>query len=332
MVGLTLNLKYMNKFKLLLLFLFSGLIINAQNCENDTIDPYFVGMVNDITLSCSDELSSIIFPQAFDNCDTLVDIEYVEEQIPGFCPQNVTYIRIYRAYDDSGNESVETQTIYVVDETPPTFDSSYETFVIHCGDEVSPPVPSVTDNCNLTKLIGIDEGGAGDACDFRLNRVWYAYDGCNNVSAFIQTIIYLDDTPPSIIADSYIEVEPDQNLDTVFASIEDACSSVNVNYTDLVLPGGNIIRTYNAYDECGNSSTFTQTIHIGNGNNHVAICHHLGNGNWITIYVAAPAVPAHLGHGDYLGPCDDSIENSMLPGVKLERDINGNIHKIVKLK
>jgi hypothetical protein len=50
-----------------------------------------------------------------------------------------------------------------------------------------------------------------------------------------------------------------------------------------------------------------QHIHVqvkqGNGNNTVAICHQLGNGNSITIYVAPAAVSAHLAHGDYLGTC-----------------------------
>ena len=37
----------------------------------------------------------------------------------------------------------------------------------------------------------------------------------------------------------------------------------------------------------------------------VAICHQLGNGGSITIYVDEDAVQAHLNHGDYLGVCDD---------------------------
>ena len=47
----------------------------------------------------------------------------------------------------------------------------------------------------------------------------------------------------------------------------------------------------------------------GNGNNTVAICHRLGNGNYITIYVAPAAVQAHLGHGDYLGVCNENNDD-----------------------
>ena len=47
----------------------------------------------------------------------------------------------------------------------------------------------------------------------------------------------------------------------------------------------------------------------GNGNNTVAICHRLGNGNYITIYVAPSAVNAHLGHGDYLGVCNENNDD-----------------------
>jgi hypothetical protein len=48
----------------------------------------------------------------------------------------------------------------------------------------------------------------------------------------------------------------------------------------------------------------------GNGNNTVAICHQLGNGSYITIYVAPAAVNAHLGHGDVLGACNQNNDYS----------------------
>jgi hypothetical protein len=47
----------------------------------------------------------------------------------------------------------------------------------------------------------------------------------------------------------------------------------------------------------------------GNGNNTVAICHQLGNGSYITIYVAPAAVNAHLGHGDVLGACNQNNDD-----------------------
>ncbi|MFM7725638.1 MAG: hypothetical protein ACKO7B_02970, partial [Flavobacteriales bacterium] len=59
----------------------------------------------------------------------------------------------------------------------------------------------------------------------------------------------------------------------------------------------------------------------------VAVCHGLGNGNSVTIYVDESAVSAHLAHGDYLGACDMpdeeepcvlSLNVSCLPDVTVE--------------
>jgi len=66
-----------------------------------------------------------------------------------------------------------------------------------------------------------------------------------------------------------------------------------------------------------------------NNNDRVAICHHLGNGGWITIYVASQAVPAHLNHGDYLGPC---AENDQIMPYTLEKLPNGEIKKYARCK
>ena len=41
----------------------------------------------------------------------------------------------------------------------------------------------------------------------------------------------------------------------------------------------------------------------GNGNEKVLVCHNASKNNPHTISIAQPAVPAHLAHGDTLGPC-----------------------------
>ena len=67
--------------------------------------------------------------------------------------------------------------------------------------------------------------------------------------------------------------------------------------------------------------------------NKVAICHCTGNGDCHTIYVAPQAVPAHLAHGDYLGPCTEMIIDwqSILPNSDLQmRVIKGKDNKYKK--
>ncbi len=46
----------------------------------------------------------------------------------------------------------------------------------------------------------------------------------------------------------------------------------------------------------------------GFGRNKVAVCHKSGASNSHTIYIARPALPAHLGHGDTEGRCAGDVE------------------------
>ena len=73
----------------------------------------------------------------------------------------------------------------------------------------------------------------------------------------------------------------------------------------ILLMAGNVNAQHNRVN-ANVEATSVRTPGNGNGNNTVAICHRLGNGNYITIYVAPAAVNAHLGHGDYLGACNEN--------------------------
>lgn len=237
------------KIKILTLALFSTSLTSAQ-CENDTINPWFVDFEYEITIQCNSFVNNAM-PITDDDCDENIEIAMLEEVIPGDCEGTQTIYRLYRAYDASGNQSVETQIIHIVDEVPPV-----------------------------------------------------------------------------IIGEPYVEIQPNVDLSSIiFATAYDECSSASLYYTDTEVSGNSVIRIYTALDECGNASTFEQIIHIVS--NHVAICHRLGNGNWITIYVAPQAVPAHLAHGDYLGPCNET--NQILP-YTLEKLPSGEIKKYVQCK
>jgi len=166
-----------------------------------------------------------------------------------------------------------------------------------------------------------------------------------------------------------LEVNEDDNIDTLFVTVTDNCSSFNLTYSDLEYSGNNIIRNYTATDACGNVSTFEQIIGINivippgdendddsdedddddsddddeddeddddedeDDSDKVAICHGTGNGSYHTIYVNQNAVQAHLNHGDYLGPCTEMIIDwqTILPNSDLQmRVIKGKDNKYKK--
>ncbi len=314
------------KIKLLILLTLSALTSIAQ-CDRDTINPWFVDFQYELTISCDDYVNTAM-PQIDDNCDEDVDILMLEDIIPGSCGGEQTVYRLYRAFDDSGNQVVESQTIHVVDETPPTI-SEVSSYAVSCGESIVFDQPLVSDNCSSVLMESYDLTEAIDSCTIQYIRIWTAQDECGNTSTAQQTVVIADLEPPVIVGDVYVNLQQGMSVDDAYVVALDNCSEVGLTFTDVEVSGNNIIRTYTATDGCGNQSTFEQIIH-NRTNNLVAICHELGNGNWITIHVAPQAVPAHLAHGDYLGPCRNE-SNQWLPYMNLERLPDGSVRKIVRI-
>ena len=358
-----------------LILLFISLFSFSQ-CENDSINPYFVNFEHEVTISCDVDLS-VAFPVAFDNCDDSVEIAWYEEITAGFCDNTYDLFRVYRAFDDNGNSKTEIQTIHVVDETPPLI-SPISDYTIECNDSINFDTPQITDNCNEFSVNFYDITETEDSCTTNYIRVWMATDFCGNTSQTSQTITLQDLTPPNITGEIYLEFPEGTNLDSIFVTVSDNCSTTTISYTDVDVSGNNVIRTYTATDYCGNTSTFEQIIHIDivippgddddddddeddddeddeddgeddedgededddddEDNDRVAICHRTGNGSYHTIYVAPQAVPAHLAHGDYLGPCTEIILDwqTVLPNSDLEMTIikgyDNKYRKFVKVK
>ena len=328
---------------LTLIFIFFGLTLFSQ-CENDITNPYYVNFQPEPTVNCYDDLSLLI-PQAFDECDDSVEIAWYQEITPGFCSNSYDVFRIYRASDNNGNQVVESQIIHVVDETAPVFTYSPPDTTISCGSPTVFGNPMVQEDCGgYTMTYETFMSDSISDCYFQTTRIWYVTDDCGNTDITTQTITFQDNVAPVIIGPVYIELQNGQPIDSVYVTATDDCSQVTLTYTDTEVSGGNIIRNYTATDNCGNVSTLEQILHPyhdddddedddDDNNNRVAICHRLGNGNWITIYVAQPAVQAHLNHGDYLGPCNDNHQIQYLPeGMKIEITPDAQIKKYIKQK
>ena len=160
---------------LILFFFVSFLSIQLfSQCENDSINPYFIDFQSEVTISCSDDINSI-FPIAMDNCDDSVEIAVYEESLNYYCPGTYDLFRIYRAFDNLGNNSVESQIIHIVDETPPSI-SQLSPLLINCTDPIIFDVPNVTDNCSNYLLTYQEIVDDSDSCNVVHNRVWTAQD------------------------------------------------------------------------------------------------------------------------------------------------------------
>ena len=231
----------------------------------DTTAPEFVNFPADVTINCDDAIPAVQYPTAIDNCDSDVDMEMAEAQMPGTCPQNYFIHRTFRGYDNCGNERVETQTITVIDNEAPVFGEQQSSFTYECNTEIPVVTPDADDNCGQVTLNYQDSESAGSSCYYTINRVWTATDECGNSSEFTQSINIQDTTAPVISGDNQID-RPCDDYTGVFVNISDNCNEYTVDYTDELVSGscaGNVIRHYFATDICGNiSAEFVQVIHL----------------------------------------------------------------------
>ena len=231
----------------------------------DTTAPEFTSIPADYTAECSDELDQSL-PTATDNCDD-VTIAVEEEIIAGECANEYTLIRTFTASDDCGNASVATQTITVQDTTAPEFTSVPADETIEFGTEVSDEMALATDNCDGLTVSVSEETAMGD-CDgnYVVTRTFTAVDACGNTSVAVQTVTVEDTTAPALTVGADVTIECDEEIPAESYTVSDL-SEVDVDVTEEILPGDcpqamTVVRTYLATDECGNSTSLTQTIEI----------------------------------------------------------------------
>ena len=226
------------RYLLFLFFTFSYFRIFSQDCAGDSINPWYLNFNPNVTLSCNADLSSVI-PDVVDNCDTLVDLLYYEEVFPGDCPGSINIFRVYRAFDNQGNQVVESQNIYIVDESAPSFLDTQSQIVMECGSQDTIPYPGITDNCSSEIVLTYQDSEVQFfGCDSSFSRVWVATDECGNTSYFNQNISFLDLTEPFI---SNCPPDLTLNLGEILPEgyeilVSDNCDSdLNVQYEEFYL-------------------------------------------------------------------------------------------------
>ncbi len=242
----------------------------------DTLPPAFTSCPASVTINCNDSTDpmSLGIPTAVDACDLTVDFSFVDTPPVNGCMNNNPIQRTWTASDDCGNTATCVQTILVQDDIPPTFVTP-SNVTINC-DESTDPVNTgqptqVADNCSIPNVTFTDLIAQGDCTPFEdtVFRTWVVTDICGNSSTGLQTIFRVDLVAPTFTVPPQVTIACDQDslpaTTGMVTNALDNCTSVTVNFTDLVVPNGcpaqdTIKRTWIVSDECGNSSTALQNI------------------------------------------------------------------------
>src|SRR5678810_833163 len=111
-----------------------------------------------------------------------------------------TITRSWDATDACGNHSATvSQTITIIDNTPPTIGAAGANATIECTATPSFTAPTATDACNAVTVNNLGDVTTASGCTTTITRSWDATDACGNHSVTVsQTITITDNTPPVI--------------------------------------------------------------------------------------------------------------------------------------
>jgi hypothetical protein len=214
-------------------------------------------------------------PPATDACDPNPAVSVVSDvTTPGSCPGVYSRTITWKATDACGNMSgTVSQTINVVDTTPPVIGAPGADATIECPTSPVFTPPTSTDACDPSPVVSVvSDVTTPGSCASAYSRTitWKATDCAGNMSGTVsQTITVRDTTAPTVTfcpADQTIQCPSTPSFGT--PTFSDTCdTSLTVTFVDETLPAScpaisKVKRTWTAKDDCNNSVTCSQTITV----------------------------------------------------------------------
>ncbi|MBG6112182.1 gliding motility-associated-like protein [Flavobacterium sp. CG_9.10] len=208
---------------------------------------------------------------ASDECGSAFELNFIDVSTNGACTGSYSVTRTWTAKDACGNSSTSSQTINVQDVTAPVIAALPTASTISCPVAPEFTQATATDECGSAfELTHIDTTVDG-ACtgSYSVTRTWTAKDACGNSSTSSQTINVQDVTAPVIAAlPTASTISCPASPEFTQATATDECGSAfELNFIDVSTNGAcagtySVTRTWTAKDDCGNTSTASQTINV----------------------------------------------------------------------
>ena len=149
-----------------------------------------------------------------------------------------------------------------------------EDITAECDAVPSEPLNvTATDNCDDNVTIQFDETRTDGSCvdNYTLTRTWTAFDDCGNSASSRHVITIVDSIDPilaNIPADITVECDSVSALSENVTATDNCDSDVEVTFTEERMDGNcssnyQLIRTWTATDNCGNTATARQVMVVG---------------------------------------------------------------------
>ena len=216
---------------------------------------------------------------ASSSCIANVNVNFVENIIPGACENSFTIERTWSTDAGCGNGVSHTQLIEVSDTQAPILAGIPADLTVDCDAAPAPATPTASDNCDANVDITFNESVAQNGCETIITRTWTATDNCGNATDASQTItVNMAGTLSFNGMPSDITVECNDIPAIADIVALDACSGaqVNADFIENIIPGTcansfTIERTWTATSPCGTSISQTQTIIVQDSTNPVLV-------------------------------------------------------------
>jgi uncharacterized repeat protein (TIGR01451 family) len=198
-----------------------------------------------------------------------------------FFPVGTTTVT-WTATDGAGKTATATQTVTVVEDTPPSI-AAPENATYTCLSEVPAASPSQanggdpnlpdggppSDNCGVPVVTVTESStGAGNASSpLVITRTFTATDASGNTASAVQTITVIDSTPPTIalVGASSVTHECHTSFTDPGVTTGDNCNAaVSVATSGAFNPDapGSYVITYTATDGVGNTASVQRTVNV----------------------------------------------------------------------
>jgi hypothetical protein len=175
--------------------------------------------------------------------------------------------------DVMANDCLNTcQSDYLVQDTVAPVLTVPGDLTLECPADTSPEstgIATATDDCGYVEVSREDVISNPCGGTMIIERVWTATDSCGNKVSTTQMIVVEDKTPPvlNVPADTTLECPTTTTPDiTGMATGSDTCGEVMISFNDAreEVCGGSytIVRNWTAVDECGNTTSGSQTITV----------------------------------------------------------------------
>ncbi len=208
-------------------------------------------------------------PTVLANCCTNFTLEIVSTLTNRSDPCETLITRSWLVTDCETNSATCTQTVRVVDTTPPVITCANNK-TVECGTSWTFDLPTAYDVCctNVTVEL-VSSNLVTGPCPDVWQGIWQAIDCCTNISTCTQTVTVVDTTPPVITdcSNLFVLIASGQSSAVVNYGVNatDACANpVTLSCTPPAgsFPPGIHPVTCVAVDACGNSNTCQFTITV----------------------------------------------------------------------